>query len=172
MLIGLMAMPLAHADTCRRFIHQQKNIHMSLIKRSEWPLLGNGSWLSDFFDNEKFFDSDWLKRPSMPAVNVKETDQAYEIDVAAPGRSKKDFNISAENGVLTISSEQKEEKEQTEKGYTRKEFSYNSFTRSFSLPENANEDEIKANYADGILKLEVGKKVISRAKAKKEIEVK
>lgn len=145
---------------------------MSLIKRSEWPLLGNGSWLSDLFDNEKFFDSDWLKKQSMPAVNVKETEKNYEIELAAPGRSKKDFNISAENGVLTISSEQKEEKEQKEKGYTRKEFSFNSFSRSFSLPENANEDDIKANYADGILKLEVAKKVISQPKSKKAIEVK
>jgi HSP20 family protein len=145
---------------------------MSLIKRSEWPLLGNGSWLSDFFEGERFFDSDWMKRHAMPAVNVKETDKSYEIELAAPGRSKKDFNISAEDGVLTISSEQKEEKEQKEKEYTRKEFSYSSFSRSFSLPENANQDEIKANYADGILKLEVAKKVISQPKAKKAIEVK
>ena len=145
---------------------------MSLIKRTEWPLLGNGSWLSDLFDNEKFFDSDWLKNRSMPAVNVKETEKSFEIDVAAPGRSKKDFNISAENGVLTISSEQQEEKELKEKGFTRKEFSYSSFSRSFTLPENANEDEIKANYADGILKLEIAKKVISQPKAKKAIEVK
>jgi HSP20 family protein len=145
---------------------------MSIIKRSEWPLLGNGSWLSDFFDNEKFFDSDLLKRQAMPAVNVKETDKNYQIEVAAPGRTKKDFNISAENGVLTISSEQKEEKEQKEKDYTRKEFSYSSFSRSFSLPENANEEDIQANYADGILKLEVAKKVISQPKTKKAIEVK
>lgn len=145
---------------------------MSLIKRSEWPLLGNGSWLSDIFDNEKFFDSDWLKKQSFPPVNVKETEKDYEIEVSAPGRSKKDFNISAENGVLTISSEQREEKEQKEKNYTRKEFSYSSFSRSFALPENANEEDIKANYADGILKLEVSKKVISQPKAKKAIEVK
>src|SRR5688572_29302811 len=145
---------------------------MSLIKRSEWPLLGNGSWLSDLFDNEKFFDSDWLKNRTLPAVNVKETEKSYEIDVAAPGRSKNDFNISAENGVLTISSEQQEEKEQKEKGYTRKEFSYSSFSRAFALPQNANEEGIKANYADGILKLEIAKKVISQPKAKKAIEVK
>lgn len=145
---------------------------MSLVKRSEWPLLGNGSWLSDLFDNEKFFDSDWLKKQSLPAVNVKETEKNYEIEVAVPGRTKKDFNISAENGVLTISSEKKEEKEQKEKEYTRKEFSYSSFSRSFSLPENANEDDIKANYADGILKLEIAKKVISQSKTKKAIEVK
>jgi len=144
---------------------------MSLIKRSEWPLLGNGSWLSDLFDNEKFFDSDW-KNQFFPAVNVRETENNFEVEVSAPGRSKKDFKISAENGVLTISSEQKEEKEQKEKGYTRKEFSFSSFSRSFSLPENANQDDIKANYADGILKLEVAKKLISQPKTKKAIEVK
>lgn len=145
---------------------------MSLIKRSEWPLLGNGSWLSDFFDSEKFFDSDLLKRAAVPAINVKETEKNYEIEVAAPGRSKKDFNISAENGVLTISSEETKEKEKKEKEYTRKEFSYSSFSRSFSLPENANEEDIKANYADGILKLEVAKKVITQPRSKKAIEVK
>ena len=144
---------------------------MSQITRSEWPLLGSGSLLSDLFDNEKFFDSDWLKRQSLPPVNVKETEKQYEIEIAAPGRSKKDFSILAENGVLTISSEKKEEKELKEKGYTRKEFNYSSFARSFSLPENANEEEIKANYSDGILKLEVAKKVISQPKAKKAIEV-
>jgi HSP20 family protein len=145
---------------------------MSLIKRNEWPLLGNGSWLSDFFDTEKFFDSDLLKNRALPAVNVKETEKNYEIEVIAPGRSKKDFKISAEKGVLTISSEIEEEKEQKEKNYTRKEFSYSSFSRSFVLPENANEDDINANYADGILKLEVAKKVISQPKLKKAIEVK
>jgi HSP20 family protein len=144
---------------------------MSLIKRNEWPLLGNGSWLSDFFDTEKFFDSDLLKNRALPAVNVKESEKNYEIDVVAPGRSKKDFNISAENGVLTISSEMKEEKEEKEKDYTRKEFSYSSFSRSFVLPENANEDDIKANYTEGILKLEVAKKNISQPKIKKAIEV-
>src|SRR5690349_19830963 len=137
---------------------------MSLVKRSEWPLLGNGSWLSDFFDNEKFFDSDWLKNRGLPAVNVKENEKNYEIEVSAPGRSKKDFKISAENGILRISSEQKEEKEGKEKDYTRQEFSYSSFTRSFTLPENANEEEIKASYADGILKLDVAKKVVGQPK--------
>jgi HSP20 family protein len=145
---------------------------MSLVKRSEWPLLGNGSWLSDFFDNEKFFDSDLLRNRTLPAVNVKETEKNYEIEVAAPGRSKKDFKISAENGVLTISSEQKEEKEEKQKDYTRREFSYSSFSRSFALPENANEDDVKANYADGILKLEVAKKLVGQPKTKKSIEVK
>lgn len=143
---------------------------MSLIKRSEFPLITNG-WLTDFFDNEKFFDSDWLRNRSTPAVNVKETANNYEVEVASPGRSKKDFKITAENGVLTISSEKKQEQEQKEKDYTRTEFTYSSFSRSFTLPENANEDDIKANYEDGILKLAIAKKTVSHSKAKKEIEV-
>ncbi|HEY5749848.1 MAG TPA: Hsp20/alpha crystallin family protein [Chryseolinea sp.] len=145
---------------------------MSLIKRSTWPVLGNGSWLSDFFENEKFFDSDWMKKLSVPAVNVKETEKAFEVEVAAPGLSKKDFKITAENGLLTISSESKEEREEKEKDYTRKEFSYSAFSRSFTLPENINEEDIKASYEDGILKLNISKKMISQPKSKKAIEVK
>lgn len=144
---------------------------MNLIKRSDWPSLVNGPWLSDFFDNDRFFDSDWLKKQSLPAVNVKETDKNFEIEVAAPGLSKKDFKITVDNGVLTISSEKKEEKEQKEKDYTRKEFSYSSFSRSFTLPENVNEDDVKANYENGLLKLDVAKKVITQTKDKKAIEV-
>lgn len=144
---------------------------MSLIKRSDWPLLGNGLRVSDLFDTEKFFDSDWLRSRVLPAVNVKETDNAYAIEVSAPGRSKKDFRITAEDGVLTISSETKEENEQNEKNYSRKEFSYSSFSRSFTLPENVNEDDIKANYEDGILKLDVTKKVPGKSRTKKAIEV-
>ena len=144
---------------------------MNLIKRSDWPSLVNGPWLSDFFDNDRFFDSDWLKKQSLPAVNVKETDKNFEIEVAAPGLSKKDFKITVDNGVLTISSEKKEEKEQKEKDYTRKEFSYSSFSRSFTLPENVNEDDVKANYENGLLKLDVAKTVITQTKDKKAIEV-
>jgi HSP20 family protein len=145
---------------------------MSLIKRSEWPSLVNGTWLSDFFDNDRFFDSGWLKKQSMPAVNIKETDKDFEIEVAAPGLSKKDFKVTAENGVLTISSEKEEETEKKEKDFTRKEFSYSAFSRSFTLPENAQEEDIKATYQDGILKLSVGKRTITQAKPKKAIEVK
>ena len=145
---------------------------MSLIKRSEWPSLMTGTWLSDFFDNDRFFDSDLLKKQSMPSVNVKESDKDFEIDVAAPGLTKKDFKIAVDNGVLTISSEKEEEKEEKEKDYTRREFSYNAFSRSFTLPENVNEEDIKAMYQDGILKLNIAKKNITVSKAKKAIEVK
>ncbi len=144
---------------------------MSLIKKSDWPFLTNGSWLSDFFDNDRFFDSDWMKKQSVPAVNVKETDKGFDIELAAPGLAKKDFNISITNHVLTISSEKKEEQEEKNKDYTRKEFSYSSFSRSFALPENVSEDDVKAKYEDGVLKLNVVKKALPQPKAEKAIEV-
>lgn len=144
---------------------------MALIKRSEWPLV-SGSWLNDFFDTDRFFDSDVFRGQSVPAVNVKETDNAYEIEVAAPGLTKKDFNITVDNRMLTIASEKEETKEETEKNYTRREFSYTSFSRSFTLPENVKEEDVKASYEDGILKLSVPKKTITQPKLKKAIEVK
>jgi HSP20 family protein len=150
----------------------QNKANMSLIKRSDWPLLGNGSWLTNFFENDRFFDSDWLKKMNMPAVNVKETDKSYEVELAAPGLSKKDFKITAEEGILTVSSEKKAEKEQKEKDYTRKEFEYSSFSRSFTLPQNVNEEDIKATYEDGVLRLTVAKLVATPSKAKQAIEVK
>jgi HSP20 family protein len=144
---------------------------MSLIKKTDWPSLINGSLLSDFFDNDRFFDADWLRKQSVPAVNVKETEKTFEIEVAAPGLTKKDFHISADNGVLTITSEKQDEKEEKENNYTRKEFSYSSFSRSFTLPENVNEEDVKAYYEDGILKLHMAKKMMGSTKPKKLIEV-
>ena len=144
---------------------------MTLMKRTDWPSLINNSWLSDFFDKDRFFDSDWMKNQTVPSVNVKENEKNFEVEMAAPGLTKKDFKITAENGILTISSEKKEEKEEKEKGYTRKEFNYSSFSRSFTLPENTNEEDIKAVYENGILKLSIAKKALVQAKAHKAIEV-
>jgi HSP20 family protein len=141
------------------------------MKKSDWPSLINGNWLSDFFDNDRFFDSDWMRKQSVPAVNVKETEKGFDIELAAPGLSKKDFNITVENKVLTISSEKKEEKEEKEKEYTRREFSYSSFSRSFALPENVNEENVHATYTDGLLKLSLTKKALPKEKATKAIEV-
>src|SRR5688572_407723 len=143
---------------------------MSLVRRSDWPALG-GTLLSDFFDDDRFFSSPWLRGQSMPAVNVKENEKNYEIEVAAPGFTKKDFNISIENKLLTISAEEKEESEKKENNYTRKEFGYTSFSRSFNLPENISEDNVQARYEDGILKLSLAKKDQAQAKPKKAINI-
>jgi HSP20 family protein len=122
--------------------------------------------ISDFFENENLQFDDFFRKDWIPAVNVSETDKSYDIELAAPGLKKEDFHIKVENGVLTISSEKKTEKETKEKNYTRKEFNYSSFSRSFTLPENVKEDGIKASYDNGLLKLNVVKTAANVAKAK------
>jgi HSP20 family protein len=141
---------------------------MSLIKRSEWPWEGA---LSDFFGNDRFFDS---SRTFIPAVNVKENDKNYEVEVASPGYAKNDFRISIDHGLLTISADKEMEKEDKGKddNYTRREFGYTSFSRSFNLPVNTNEEDIDARYEDGVLKLSIAKKNHSNGKSRKSIAIK
>lgn len=143
---------------------------MALTKRSDWPTL-RGSLLSDFFDDDVFVNSP-VGRRSMPSVNIRETEKAYELEMAAPGYNKKDFNISIDNNLLTVSAEKKQEQEITDQHYTRREFGYESFSRSFSLPADTNEDDVNARYEEGILKLSINKKNPSGGKTKKPIAVK
>jgi HSP20 family protein len=144
---------------------------MALVRHSNWPML-RGSALSDFFDDERFFNSPWFRGQNLPAVNVKENDKAFEVELAAPGFSKKDFNISVDDGLLTVSADSKHENEKTEDNYTRREFGYSSFSRSFNLPTNTNEEDIQAKYEEGVLKLTIAKKSISAPAPKKSIEIK
>ncbi|MFM7329071.1 MAG: Hsp20/alpha crystallin family protein [Bacteroidota bacterium] len=145
---------------------------MALIKRPEWPLLATTNWLTDFFDNERFFDSEWLRRTQVvPAVNVDEKDKEFEIQMAAPGMKKSDFKITTEDSILTISSEKEERSEEKDKDMMRREFNYSSFMRSFNLPENCMEDKIAAHYEDGILKVTIPKKTPTKEKLARPIEV-
>lgn len=146
---------------------------MTLIKKSTVPSLLSDRWLTDFFDN-RFFDSDWMKmtaNPALPAVNILETEKEFTVELAAPGMTKKDFEIVVENGILTISAEKKIEQEVKEENYTRREFNYSNFSRSFTLPENVNDEKIMANYEEGLLKLHLMKKVTEKPLLKKEIKV-
>lgn len=111
---------------------------------------------------------------SIPAVNVKETNSAFELEMAAPGMSKNEFKIGIENNMLVISAQKENKTEETNEDgtYSRKEFSYQAFKREFKLPENlVNEDEISASYTDGILHILVPKKVQLKPKQLKEITV-
>lgn len=128
------------------------------------------SLLSDFFDTDRFFTPFLGGNDELPSVNVIDNEKNYEIEVAAPGMKKEDFRIDFENGILNISAETKSEKEEEEKNYTRREFSYRSFSRSFSLPENANEEDITAKYDNGVLRLTLAKKTPESPK-RKEITV-
>lgn len=129
---------------------------------------------SDIFDNAKFFGKNWLEREfgqSFPAVNIKETGKDFALEFAAPGFKKEDFKVNVDNNVLTITAEKEEEKNEENRRFTRKEFSYNSFSRSFTLPENVNTEKIDAGYKDGILTLNVPKKEETKTLPKKEIKV-
>ncbi|MBI5914723.1 MAG: Hsp20/alpha crystallin family protein [Bacteroidetes bacterium] len=117
------------------------------------------------FRDDDFFDKRWLPTTELtvPSVNVSETKEAYNLEVAAPGMKKDDFKVEVKEGHLCISAETKTEKSEKDDNYTRKEFSYSSFNRTFWLPENVKPDGITAAYKDGILKIGVPKAKIERA---------
>lgn len=128
---------------------------MSLVKWN--PEFGMSSWMDNFFA-----DNDLLFRPSvkgiaLPAVNVKEGKNDFKLEVAIPGFKKDDFNVEVEGDFMTISGETKSEKEDKDEKITRREFNYNSFSRSFSLPKNIKTDEIAAKYDHGILRITLPK---------------
>lgn len=133
----------------------------------------NNGGLRSLLDYDPFINDDLLDEDSfMPAMNVKEHDKDFEIEFAAPGFSKKDFDISIDGDMLHVCGEKSMEKEEKDDDYTRKEFSYNSFKRSLKLPENVNADKkVKASYNDGILKLNLLKKEESKIAPKKKIEI-
>jgi len=106
----------------------------------------------------EWLDERWPFSSHLPAVNVKETDKAYEINMAAPGLEKSDFKIDVNGSLITISAEKEKKEEEKEDGFTRKEYSYNTFSRSFSIPEDTLIDKIDANYINGELKLLLPKK--------------
>jgi HSP20 family protein len=112
--------------------------------------------LSDFF-NEDLFPTFNRNTGSLPAVNIREDEKAFYLELAVPGMDKKDLRIEVKDDVLTISSEHKEERQDDLEGYKRREFSYSSFCRSFYLPEDVNGEKIGATYRDGILNVEIPK---------------
>ncbi len=140
---------------------------MALIKRS--PL--ETSFLSDFFNDDWFANSARLGRMHMPAVNVKDMEKGYEIELAVPGFAKNDFNISLDDNMLTISAEKKQEKKAEEDNYTRQEFGYEAFSRSFNLPNGISEKDIGARYEDGVLRISIAKKSTEEGRGKKPITV-
>jgi HSP20 family protein len=148
-----------------------EDLVMSLVKFSnQFPTL-----FDRFFDNDLF---DWsnknfsLTNTTLPAVNIMEDDNSYQVEMAAPSLNKDDFKIELNNDVLTISSEKKTENETKEgQRYTRKEFSYQSFSRSFTLPDSVDSDKIKAKYENGILKVTIPKREDAKPRPVKQISI-
>ena len=127
-------------------------------------------FLSNLFDDD-FFPVLSNRTSSMPAVNIKENDKNFTIELAVPGMDKKDLKIDISEDVLTISSETRDEAEEEKDGYKRKEFSYSSFCRSFYIPENVNRDKIGASYKDGILTVELPKQEEDKNKITRQVKI-
>lgn len=142
---------------------------MNAIIRKQHPLWNEFPTLFDDLFN------DWTSgsvKNKVPAVNVQENESAFELEFAAPGFDKDQFNISLENNKLMVSTEVKNESETKEKDYTRKEFHFQSFQRSFQLPKDQiKEDEINAKYENGILKVTLPKRMEIKAQTIKNIQI-
>jgi HSP20 family protein len=127
-------------------------------------------YMQNLFDDD-FFPVSTNRSSSMPAVNIREDDKDYFLELAVPGIDKKDLKIDINEDVLTISSETKNEVEENKDGYKRKEFSYSSFCRSFYIPENVNRDKIEANYKDGILSVKLPKQEEEKNKITRQVVI-
>ena len=146
---------------------------MTLVKFKKPRLPWYDTMFTDLLGSDRLLTNDlFMENKWIPAMNVKEKDELFEIEIAAPGFTKNDFEISIENGLLKISAENSDEMKKEKDNFTRREFNYNSFFRSFTLPDNVNEDEmIDATYKRGILKLVLNKLHVDESTPKRVIEV-
>lgn len=133
------------------------------------------TFIDRFFQLDPFFNGEVLGNMSndLPAVNIQETAQAFVLELAVPGRKKEDFKIELNDQTLRISSEQRmQEEEKSEDGrYTRREFGYQAFSRSFQLPQSIDSQAIEARYEAGILRILLHKKEEAREKGPRLIDI-
>jgi HSP20 family protein len=123
---------------------------------------------NEWFDTESALVNRML---TVPAVNITETSERYNLSLAVPGMKKSDFEIAVDGNMLTISCAKETESEESEHRYTRKEYNYSSFSRNFTLPEEVSKDKINATYNDGVLVLHLPKKEEAKKQITKNIEV-
>lgn len=145
---------------------------MTLVKFNNGQKSAVNPWFNDVFDsiiNDSFFNERFVNK--VPAVNIAETENEFHIELAVPGLKKEDFKISLDKNVLSVSAEKKTENVDEGKKYSKREYSYNSFVRSFTLPEVADQGKVEAEYTDGVLKLNVAKKEEAKIQSR-EIAVK
>ena len=140
------------------------------------PVRRTQNWLPDIFND--FFDNTWMEKANAtaPAINIRETETNYEVEIAAPGMTKEDFNIKVDNNnQLLVSMEKKEEHEDGKKEgrYLRREFSYSKFQQALILPDDVEKDKIEAKVEHGVLTITLPKQVITpESKEGKTIEIK
>jgi len=145
---------------------------MTLVKFNKQP---NNSLMPGFNDvfesifNDTFFSDRMVAR--VPAVNISESENNYHVELAAPGLKKEDFKLNLERNQLTISVEQSSDNQDNQKNYSKREYSYSSFVRAFTLPESADDSQINASYIDGILRIDIAKREEAKV-ARRQIEIK
>ena len=147
-----------------------EDLIMTLARFNNYPSLFDQLFDTDLFDwsNRNYSETN----TTVPSVNIKENADAFNVEMAVPGFDKKDFKIALDHNVLTISSEKKVENETKEgERFTRHEYSYQSFSRSFTLPEAANGDKISAKYDNGILNVEIPKREEAKPKPMRQIAI-
>ncbi|BAU52706.1 Hsp20/alpha crystallin family protein [Mucilaginibacter gotjawali] len=145
---------------------------MTLVKfnnnRNNTLLPGFNDVFESIF-NDTFFNDRLVTR--VPAVNISESDNHYHVELAAPGLKKDDFKLHLEHNQLTISVEQSTDHQDNQKNFSKREYSYSSFVRSFTLPESADDNRIDASYTDGILRIDIAKREEAKA-VRRLIEIK
>lgn len=145
---------------------------MALVKFDRGRNSGMDRWMNDFLSpvfEDSFLGDRFISR--VPAVNISEDNDSYHIELAAPGLSKGDFKINVDGDILSVSAEKSTENTDSDKKYSKREYSYTSFTRSFTLPESIDQGKIDANYSKGVLSISVGKREEAK-KVSRLIEVK
>ena len=147
---------------------------MTLVKSNGRLVNSEPSLWDDFLNRDVFnWGSNYSKTSSsLPAVNIKETADSFEVEMAAPGMEKKDFKIELDNNNLVISSEKEDGIDNDAENYSRKEFSYQSFYRTFTLSKNVvDADKIVAKYENGLLRISIPKREEIKAKPPRQIEI-
>ena len=141
---------------------------MTLIRRSNdlFP-----TFFDDFFGRDWFLNNDQSITNTMPAVNIADNEDNYLVEMVAPGLKKKDFKVELDNQLLTISYQKEIENKSKEANYTKREFHYHTFKRSFTLPQTVENEKINAKYEDGILKVMIPKKEEAKQKASRLISI-
>jgi HSP20 family protein len=146
---------------------------MTLVKfnsdKNKNPLIPGFNDVFDSIFNDTFFNDRSVSR--VPATNISETENHFHVELAAPGLKKEDFKLNLDRNVLTISVERQDEKNDVQKNYSKREYSYSSFVRSFTLPETVDPEKIEAAYADGVLKIDIAKRDEAKS-VRKQIEIK
>ena len=132
------------------------------------------SLLDDFFKpwNEWFNGNHLSRYMTVPAANIIDKSDQYQLSLAAPGLKKSDFNIDVNGNLLTVSCEKEDKKEEKDNHHTRREYNYSAFSRSFTIPEDVAKDKIEASYEDGVLKVQLPKKEeVQKSAISKHIQV-